>query len=157
MPSSRNIADAVVTLQRAWLFLKQEYNSRYPSDPVVMLTEVHRPAEVQRAYYAQGRQKLSIVNRLRQGAGLSVISEAENRRKVTFKQPGTSKHEKMPSQAFDIAFRNPDGTLNWDEKYFDRAARIIRERFPNVTWGADWDRDGRSDDEKFVDRPHFEV
>ena len=27
----------------------------------------------------------------------------------------------------------------------------------NLTWGADWNQNGRTDDERFIDSPHFQV
>ena len=27
----------------------------------------------------------------------------------------------------------------------------------NLTWGADWNQNGRTDDERFIDSPHFQI
>ncbi|MGA0556532.1 hypothetical protein ACO2Q8_07775 [Larkinella sp. VNQ87] len=157
MPSTRNIKDAVVRLQKAWAYLEQQYPILFPNDPKPFLIEVFRPAAVQRAYYAQGREKLAIVNSLRRGAELAAISEAENRRIITKSKPGTSKHERWPSQAFDIAFLTPDKkSLDYTPRLFNQAAVILRAEFPDVRWGGDFNGNGKADD-SFVDRPHFEV
>lgn len=154
---NRNIADAVVPLQLAWQWLVAEWPVRYPDRPMVILNEVFRTAATQRAYFAQGRQKLAIVNGLRRAAGLWPIDEVENRSKVTFKPPGNSRHERDPSEAFDIAFVKPNKTMDWSEENFNLAAQLIHEKYPDLIWGADWNNNGRSDDEKSVDRPHFQV
>lgn len=156
MPSTRNITDAVPALQAAWHWLDGEWPKRFPNAPKLILVEVFRPGNVQRAYYAQGREKLAIVNKLRQGAGLSPISETENRRKITNAKPGQSRHERTPSEAFDIGFVK-NKAMVWDAVNYERAAAIIRERHPDIVWGGDWDSDGSSADERFVDRPHFQV
>ncbi|MFC5408009.1 hypothetical protein ACFPMF_01720 [Larkinella bovis] len=157
MPSTRNISDAVVQLQPAWLYLQKQWSIRYPNLPKVILTEVFRPSAVQRAYYAQGREKIAIVNSLRRGAGMGPISEEANRQIVTKAKPGQSKHERYPSQAFDIAFVVPGTTkLDYTPRLFELAAAIIHEKFPNVIWGGDFNHNGKADD-GFVDRPHFEV
>jgi hypothetical protein len=49
----------------------------------VCVIETLRTAEVQAAYYAQGRKPLAEVNALRQKAGLYLINEADNQKKVT--------------------------------------------------------------------------
>lgn len=157
MGVNRNIQDAVPELQQAWVHLKGQYNVQYPMDPTVILSEVHRSAAVQTAYYAQGRNSLGTVNALRKTAGLPAIGKTENSRKITFKKAGHSKHEASPSQAFDIAFVKEDGTLDWSPKLFERAARIIRDAYPLITWGGDWNHNGKTSDETFIDFPHFQV
>lgn len=49
----------------------------------VAVIETTRTAEVQAAYYAQGRQPLHVVNDLRIAAGLWEITEKENKKTVT--------------------------------------------------------------------------
>lgn len=156
MASTRNIADAVSALQDAWHWLAEEWPKRFPNAPKLILVEVFRPGNVQRAYYAQGREKLAIVNKLRQGAGLYPISETENRRKITYAAPGQSRHERWPSQAFDIGFVQ-NKAMVWDEANYQAAATIVHEKYPDIIWGADWDNDGKTSDERFVDRPHFQI
>lgn len=43
----------------------------------------NRPLAVQRAFYAQGREELEVVNRLRHEAGLGSIDLIENKKRVT--------------------------------------------------------------------------
>lgn len=158
-------------LQVVWAYLTEQYKAMYPEAPKLILVETFRSAAVQTAYYAQGRKPLTEVNELRKAAGLEPISDKENKSKITFKPAGGSMHEKMldglpASKAFDVGFIKtvpdpkggpPKQVMDWSEKNYQRVERIIRQRYPDVTWGGDWDRDGRTDDEKFVDRPHFQV
>ncbi len=155
MPASRSIIDAVKPLQEAWNWLAQEWPKRFPEAPRVILVEVFRPSAVQRAYYAQGRQPLAIVNKLRQEAGLEPIAERGNNR-ITNAKPGQSRHERWPAEAFDIGFVK-NKLMVWDAANYGRAAAIIHEKFPAIIWGADWDNDGQTTDERFVDSPHFQV
>lgn len=49
----------------------------------VAIIETARSYAVQLAYYMQGREPLAVVNECRKTAGLYLISEQENKRKVT--------------------------------------------------------------------------
>lgn len=74
---------------------------------------------------------------------------------------GQSAHNFFPSVAIDVA-PGWDGPLRWsDLKGFDAVGRAFvataRELDIPIRWGADWDRDGQSTDESFVDRPHIEL
>ncbi len=165
MGINKDIKLCVLRLQAVWAYTVAQYAAMYPEGPRLVLVETFRSAAVQTAYYAQGRQSLAKVNELRKAAGLYLIDAAENKRKITFKPAGGSMHEKMingepASKAFDIGFiKTVDGkpVMDWSEKNYKRVEQIIRAKFPEVTWGGDWDRDGRTDDEKFVDLPHFQV
>ena len=80
-----------------------------------------------------------------------------------------SKHNKKPSMAVDAGpyfseLRNTDWN---DEKAFSKFAgyvcAIADELLKagkikhKLRWGGDWDSDGRTSDERFVDLPHFEL
>jgi len=39
----------------------------------------------------------------------------------------------------------------------DAIREAARQLCVNVTWGADWDRDGDTGDERFVDAPHYQI
>lgn len=70
----------------------------------------------------------------------------------------TSKHNQTPSLAVDVApypidWTNRPRFLALAKTILGVGARLgIRLR-----WGGDFDRDGRTDDEKFVDLPHIEL
>lgn len=162
MGINKDIKGCVPRLQQAWAYLQTEYPKRYPMGPTIVLVETFRTAAVQEAYFAQGRQTLAVVNDLRRKAGLYLLMKEENNRRVTQRRAGSSLHERMDDQgrpfshAFDIGFV-AGGKMDYSPLNYQRAARILREVFHEVIWGADWDNDGRSDDEKFIDQPHFQV
>lgn len=69
-----------------------------------------------------------------------------------------SKHNSLPSKAVDVAVY----PIDWDDiKSFSYLAGIIvgigAMKGYKITWGADWDRDGKTSDEKFIDAPHLEI
>lgn len=125
--ATRDIKDAVPELQEAYEFAKAEYNRLYPNDPQPFLTCVHRSNAEQAVLYAQGRTSKGKV--------------------VTNAKPGQSKHNTLPSKAFDIGFITIKKTLSWDLKLFKKFAAIIKEK--GVKWGGDF--------KSLPDAPHFEV
>lgn len=69
-----------------------------------------------------------------------------------------SKHNKMPSLAVDLA----PFPINWNDiGRFIALADIILDEAKKagvkIRWGADWNRNGKWQDEKFRDWPHFEI
>jgi peptidoglycan LD-endopeptidase CwlK len=69
-----------------------------------------------------------------------------------------SKHNKLPSEGVDIAIY----PLDWkDELAFAKlAGRILQiadEMQVTLRWGGDWDRDDKSNDQRFMDLGHFEL
>ena len=109
---------------------------RWMGDPVLRLvglpivTESYRSPERQNELYAQGRSKPGPV--------------------VTYKRGGESKHNKLPSQALDVAFILPDGSVSWSGLLLSKFARLVKAADARVRWGGDFPGD-------FKDRPHFEV
>lgn len=148
MATNRDIALCAPRLQQAWAHLKAAWEQKYPNGPKIILVETYRSPDVQRAYYAQGREKLAIVNSIRMKVGLPAISEVENRRTITNAKPGQSKHQVQPAQAFDIGFVH-NGQMDYSEHNYAEAASILAESFEDVSWGGSWKR--------LQDRPHFEV
>ncbi|WP_210521323.1 M15 family metallopeptidase domain-containing protein [Hymenobacter terricola] len=127
-----------------------------------IITEGHRSNATQAAYYAQGRPllyPLAELNRLRKVAGLGPFSakSTEARRIITYQQAGASNHNHMPSWALDVALLQADGSLTWDAGALLLFARLVRAADARVVHGADWDHDGRTDDQAFHDWPHFEL
>jgi len=82
------------------------------------VNEVLRTTSVQAAYYAQGREELEEVNRIRKNAGLSAIPAKENNYKVTWTL--NSRHFPGPdglARAFDIRLlknSRPHWETKWD-------------------------------------------
>jgi len=69
-----------------------------------------------------------------------------------------SKHNRLPSTAVDLA----PYPVNWQDKarfaYFAGYGIAIAERMGIViTWGADWNRNTYTIDERLIDMPHFEL
>lgn len=156
MAQDRNINNAVPALQAAWKLVQAEWAITFTGNIRPVLVEVHRSAATQKAYFAQGRYSLGMVNKLRAEAGLPALSAEQNRRVITYRREGSSKHEFFPSRAIDILLMKGSEIVN-DPIWYRRLADMIRAHNPNITWGGDWDGDQRMDDEKFVDMPHFEV
>lgn len=69
-----------------------------------------------------------------------------------------SKHNRRPSVAVDLAPFPVDWT---DTARFARLAgyieRIAHEQGVKLRWGGDFDQDGRTVAEKFIDMPHLEI
>lgn len=82
----------------------------------VIVTSVDRDYKVQMALYAQGRQPLSEVNRMRSFAGLPLISEKENR-PVTWTM--ASKH-----------------IVNFDDGFTGQVITVIAESSLTITDGT---------------------
>ena len=69
-----------------------------------------------------------------------------------------SLHNKEPSLAVDLA----PYPVDWkDRAQFARLAGYVQAVADDlgikIRWGGDWDQDGRTADERFVDMPHFEL
>lgn len=125
--ATRDIKDAVQKLQIAYEAAKKEYQALYPTAPQPFLTCVFRSNEEQAQLYAQGRTTKGKV--------------------VTNAKAGQSKHNKIPSEAFDIGFITLDKKLSWDSKHFKNFASIIKPK--GVKWGGNF--------VNFKDFPHFEI
>lgn len=73
----------------------------------------------------------------------------------------TSKHNSLPSRAVDVA-PYKDGAILWRDKdaFQDLAKEMLAAAHKldvKLRWGGDWDGDGDTLDEKFLDMPHFEL
>lgn len=81
---------------------------------------------------------------------------AEGKSKARF---GSSPHNYDPAAAVDVI---PSPFNGWNDKEgFHRVATAILAAAKKLNipmrWGNDWNMNGRTDDEKFVDTPHFEL
>ncbi len=69
-----------------------------------------------------------------------------------------SLHNRLPSVAVDLA---PYPTDYGDPAAFARLAgyvlAVADDLDIEIRWGGDWDQDGRSNDERLMDAPHFEL
>ncbi len=128
-----------------------------------IVTQGYRPSVEQDALFAQGREPLAEVNRLRKLAGMDLFDAlkpkavAEAERIITYKRGGQSNHNKLPSEALDVAHLQADGSVKWDAGALLLFSRLMRGADKRIVWGADWDSDGQTNDEHFRDWPHFEL
>ena len=139
--------------------------AHWMGDPKLLLlglpivTEGYRSPAEQDALYAQGRYGLLEQNRLRLAAGLPAFpaGSAEARRIVTYKRGGQSHHNHRPSWALDVAHLQADGSVKWDNAALLLFSHLMLAADARIVWGADWNHNGRTDDEHFQDWPHFEL
>lgn len=89
-----------------------------------IVTQTLRSEEEQTAFYAQGRDPVNEVNKLRSLANLSPITDKENKVITKAKTVWDSFH--AYGRAFDVAILNKDGKVDWSEE-------------------ADWNNSGLSD------------
>jgi len=117
----------------------------------VLIIETDRAQEVQDAYYAQGREDIETVNRLREKAGLYLIKEREN---VKITNARVSNH--TGGNAVDICpeIKGKPGWPWWDapQSVWEEIGELAEQcgmdwcagGFGQV-WGRGWDN------------PHFEL
>lgn len=112
-----------------------------------ILTCVGRTGSEQEALFAQGRKPLKEVNQLRKECGMSLLTEKENKNKVTWTMNSKHRLDKDgKSHAFDFVIVKPDlKTLCWDTKWdmdhdgvpeYLEAARFAKE--VGLEAGAFW-------------------
>lgn len=75
----------------------------------------------------------------------------------TLKWP-LSKHNQSPSLAVDVA----PYPIDWNDtarfaRLFGFIERIAQEKGIKIRWGADWNNNYRTKDERLVDMPHIEL
>lgn len=128
MPS-RKIEDCCIELETAWEFAEGIYRNLYPNDPKPILTCTYRSPEEQTKLYAQGRTAPGP--------------------KVTNAKAGESPHNLLPAEAFDIAFKKEDGSLDWNPELFKKFATIMKDCTVGIVWGGDF--------KSIKDAPHFET
>lgn len=126
---SRDIKDLDIELADAYTKTLVKWRELYPALPVPFLICTHRPNADQTKLYASGRTVKGKI--------------------LTYAKAGQSPHNYLPSMAFDIAFKNANGELDWSEHLFEKFAKILAGISKQVYWGGNW--------EVFRDRPHFEL
>lgn len=159
---SRDITKATPFIQSFWNELKNTVKKELGLD--IFLVDVDRDWKIQRAYYAQGRDSLLIVNKLRKDVNLPLISASDNKKKITWTL--NSKHitnldddieYNNKSRAIDIGLKdingkyvgNSDADINKDNKKDYYQIGLIGERIggERIKWGGRF---------KSPDMPHFE-
>jgi len=128
----------------------------------IKITCTARLIQCQVALYAQGRQSLEEINKLRKIAYMREIGEEEAKKKVTYTL--ASKHlvnyddndpDNDYSQAFDFVVRTGIRTLSWDPKVdvneneqpdYEEVGKIAEDL--GWVWGGRW---------KKKDLPHIQL
>lgn len=114
-------------------------NTAIKSGPDFTVLEGHRPTAKQLEYYAKGRTTPG-----------PIVTHVDGVNRM-------SEHNYSPSRAADIA----PWPIDWDDVsrfmvlggYILAVANILKVP---LRWGADWNRNYDTSDERFVDLPHFE-
>jgi peptidoglycan LD-endopeptidase CwlK len=125
--ASRNVKDLTPQALQAWLKAQEMYKQKYPDRAQPFITCTYRSPAEQNTLYEQGRTQPGKI--------------------VTNAKGGQSNHNKYPSPAFDIAFKNSKGGLDWSITLFKNFAALAKSA--GLSWGGDW--------ATFKDNPHFEV
>lgn len=131
-----------------------ECNQALTGRAMLRLAYVERSDLVQRALFSQGRNNLTVTNKLRRLAKLPNITEKENRKVVTNAKEWESFHNfglatdivliiDGKQVSYDMAAdMDGDGFSDWME-----CVAIFKKH--GFKWGGDWTR--------FKDYPHFEM
>ena len=112
------------------------------------ITQTYRSTEYQNTLFAQGRTTEEL-----RALGITGVQGRPGPR-VTNARGGTSAHNftkdgKPWARAFDIAIKNPDGSLNWNAETEPwKRAGAIGEAV-GLEWGGSWTR--------FKDASHFQL
>lgn len=107
------------------------------------IIETRRSEDVQKAYFAQGRETLAEVNKKRKNAGLWEITEAQNRKKITW----TLKSKHLDGLAIDIGLRKGDAIL-WSAPFSEWEKIGELGELVGLKWGGRWET---------RDCPHFQL
>lgn len=130
---SRSKDDLHRDLVEAYEYAEAKFLSLHPLWAKPILTQTHRPNEIQDEYYKVGRT-----------TGNKGVT-------ITNAKGGQSPHNYLPALAFDVAFKAGKG-LDWSESNFIEFARIILEKYSDtIVWG------GFFKSMKGGDKPHFEL
>lgn len=89
------------------------------------------------------------------GEAAQTLAYKSGRSKVKF---GQSAHNYNPAIALDVV----PLPLNWKNwKAFEALSKVVlakaKELKIPIRWGADWNMNGKTSDERFIDGPHYEL
>ena len=108
-----------------------------------------------------------LMNKARQKSEFMILDSQRGRvaQELAFRQKrskvhfGNSAHNWSPAIALDVA----PLPVDWkNTKACEKLARevilpLAKELGIPIRWGGDWNMDGKTSDEKFVDMPHYEL
>ena len=102
------INDFATFLRRAWPLIKKDFQAKFKGWHI-KITCGHRPPEIQFSLYKKGRKySLDKKRWVLEDASLRVTNRDGYDR--------LSDHNYYPSNAFDVALRNPQNDYTWDYK-----------------------------------------
>ncbi len=136
--ASRRIEDLDPVLAYAFGKAEGEWKIKFAAFAQPFITCTYRPPAEQTALFNQPTDK-------KDNDGDGKIDEADER--VTNARAGKSAHNFLPALAFDIAFRNPNGSLDWDPDIFKAFSNLVMKT-PGIVWGGSF--------KSIKDAPHFE-
>lgn len=140
--ASRDIKDLDKTAAQAFELAIARYNEKFPTGPKPFLTCTHRPDAEQNADFLKGRDE----------AG-HIIDKGKI---VTNARAGQSPHNYKPAFAWDIAFTDSRGKIDWSHQNFANFNTCLMEVSTVMRWGYDWNGNGVKDKNDF-DAPHWEL
>lgn len=137
--ASRSINDLHPALAYAFGKAEMEWRLTRSTAPVPFIVCTFRSNAEQTALYNQPRDG-------KDNDGDGKIDEADEF--VTNAKAGQSPHNYNPSFAFDVAFKDASGRLNYSESLFNDFAKLVLKS-AGITWGGNF--------KSFKDKPHFEL
>ncbi|GAB3256155.1 hypothetical protein GCM10027347_17790 [Larkinella harenae] len=120
--ASRKIDDLDPVLAYAFGKAEAEWKLKFPESPQPFLTCTYRSPAEQDTLFAQVP-------------------------KVTNARAGQSPHNYELSMAFDVAFKKPNGVVDWSNELFTLFSKLVLKT-PGITWGGSF--------RTLKDLPHFE-
>lgn len=128
---NKRLKDLDPVLRAAYVYAKQKFDEKYDKLYAIVSSTYRSPKE-QNELYQQGRTKEG-----------NIVTYLDGYRKK-------SKHNYLPSKAFDVAFViKGTKNLEWHPEYFKQFFNYVNEYDKEIKWGGNW--------RTFVDRPHFEL
>ena len=110
---------------------------------------------LQKVMTAARKEVVFVVLDSQRGRAAQELAFRQKHSKVHF---GHSAHNWSPALALDVA----PLPVNWkNTKPFAELAKVVlrlaKEMNVPLRWGADWNMNGKTTDEKFLDMPHYEL
>ena len=134
--ASRSLTDLHPELAYAFGLAEGRWEKQYPFEPKPFLVCTYRSIQEQNALYNQPFDK-------KDNDGDGKVDEADE--KVTNAKGGESPHNYLPALAFDVAFRDLLGKVDYSPRLFDQFAKLMP---PTIVWGGNF--------KSMPDKPHFE-
>ena len=144
--NSTDLRDANAELATAYNAAKRAFET---DSLKVRVTSTYRSSLVQSALYAQGRQRLDLVNTKRKAVGMPEITALQNQTVVTHRKHGTSLHNLYPAKAIDVAIIKDGIYIAADIEPYRAFAALMGKANKTIKWGGLFP--------KLVDAGHFEI